>query len=911
MVVAKPCCKEFLNKNLDKGHMKQMKVLLVSLWILASSFFLFAQEEPANLVVPPAPTPTTVVQEEPVNQKQKQSMLDQLQQDEAEDKGTTEVLEEAEKEEPTALTPLEKEIAAEEFATPQQEQKIIEAKKIEEKKEEKEEKIAQEKVVQEKKEEAKNPIYLGKFLNPWEFGNINELIEIDLENAELSNFISYIEKRFNLTFIIDDQLNPPPAGGKKVLGTKISFRSHRPLSKKEAWDIFVSFLDLAGLAPQPGPQPGVYRITSNDLKSPFSINKGPLPTFINIDMSLIPDNDMRIRYVYFVENSSIDVIKNIVDNMRSATSPNVIVYPELRAIIMTDRATNIKAMLEIIRELDTVNMPETLAVIKLKRTDATKVANLYKELVKDEAQNNLAARLLGPRKQPTTSYFPEGTRVIAEPRTNTLILLGDKIAIQRIENFIKKHIDKEIDIPFSPLHVYQLKYTEAQAVAEILKSAIQFQAESDAAKYGGVRDGDKFFKPIFITAEKSGNRLIINADYDDYVKIFELLQKIDVEQPQVAIKALILSINLADTRDLGIQMRNKVPGPNGLIGNNVNYQTTGLAGIPANTSTGLAQNAVVENTTGTGATRLLGNLVNLATNAVQGSTLITLGSDQFGIWGILNILQSYTCTNIIANPFLVATHKTPALVAVGTTRRILTGQTFTNSGPVQSLDDMTAKLELYVEPQISYEGYITMGVRVLLEQFTSTDQTSGNRTQQEVKTTVIMANNEVLALGGLTQDTINESESKVPILGDIPIFGWLFKNKSRVVQKTSLIILLTPEIIPAQSNEAANRFTDSKLSYAKSLNLSTNTPSTSRDPFNRWFFQSNTDPELKIINTYSQEGDRYLAESQKPEYKKHTGKEPSPVVPLVSLEQENKELTKKPAKKRKRLTELIEPPAVG
>ena len=96
-------------------------------------------------------------------------------------------------------------------------------------------------------------LYLNEFLKPWQLGNPDELIEFEFENAELASLVTYIEKKFHLTpFIIDDQISPLPNGGKAVMGTKISFRTYKPMSKKGAWDIFLTFLDMAGLAVVPG-----------------------------------------------------------------------------------------------------------------------------------------------------------------------------------------------------------------------------------------------------------------------------------------------------------------------------------------------------------------------------------------------------------------------------------------------------------------------------------------------------------------------------------------------------------------------------------------------------------------------------------------------------------------------------------
>lgn len=712
----------------------------------------------------------------------------------------------------------------------------------------------------EKEADPLNVVYLGDSLRPWEIGDPDELIEFDFDNAELTVLVAYIEKRFGLTFIIDDQLKPMPQGGKSILGTKVSFRTHQPLSKKQAWDIFVSFLDMAGVSPQPLGRKGLFKLTTNAKDSPFSISKGPLPTFIGVDPSLIPQNDVRIRYVYFVENASLGIIEGVINSMISNTAPRPIPFPELRAIIMCDKATNIRAILEIIRELDRVNMPETLAVIKLKRADATKVVQLYQSLIGGKQDNSMAAKLFGARKSSTKALLSDAVRIIAEPRTNSLILLGSMQDIKSVEEFVQI-VDRSQEASFSPLYVYQLKYVDAESVAKILNEAVDFKKDSDAAKVGGVRDGEKYFKQMSITPEPSGNRLVINADYEDYLKIYETLQRIDVEQPQVAIRVLIVNVDVTQDKDFGVQMRNKKPGLDGFIGDSINFQTSGLdsAAGPA---------PVIENTVGTGATRLLGNLVQLASSTFTGApalspgaTYMTLGSDMYGVWGMLRVLETYTRISVVANPFLVTTHKFPAIVKLGETRRVQTGTVFGVGETSNTIADLSANLEVKITPQISYEGFITLNVEVNIEQFTSTTQTSGNRTIKTVKTNLLVANKDVVALGGLIRETIVETTSKVPILGNVPILGWLFKNKSQDVVRESLVILICPQVIPPNKQEIAHQFTKEHLNSSRKLAQDAFSPSEKIDPIHRWFFQDSLTEESRKIDEFSDAPDRYIDEN--------------------------------------------------
>lgn len=700
-----------------------------------------------------------------------------------------------------------------------------------------------------------NYAYLGDYLTPWKNDTTDEKIEFLFDNAELSTLLQYVEHKFKVTFILDDSIQPLPQGGKSILGTKISFRTHKPLNKKDAWNLFVAFLDMAGLAPVPGPVKNTYRLMqTQDPKSPQSATRAPLPTFVGVDPSLIPNNDTRIRYVYFVENASLDTIKNVVDSMKSVTAPNLMILPELNAIIITDKASNIKSMLTIVKELDQANMPESLAVIKLKRTDATKAAQLYDALTKKEAPG-LAARLLGARRQPTTEYFPEGARVIAEPRTNSLIILGSRDSIKKISDFIVSMIDKQDTLPEIPLYVYRLKYLDAESIASILQQATQFQPGSEAAKAGGVRDGDKYFKPMTIAAEKTTNSIIINADYEDYSKIYDLLQKIDTEQPQVALKVFIMTIDITDNKAFGTQIRNKIPGVEGLIGKDTNFQTSGLNGsVPG---------AVVENTSAsaTGATRLLGDLVSLASGInTIGSTVVSLGSDMFGVWGMLNMLQTYQRATLLANPFLVTTHKYPAQFSIGEKRYVITSTVFANPSNQNTFGYVDANLTIQLTPQISRDNLVTLDTNVILDQFVNADPNSqnGNRTSRRLQTSVTLADNEVLALGGLIRETTTTSTTGIPILENIPLLGWFFKNKAKNITKNSLLILIVPEIIKPANLDIADGFTASKVLDAKDLMEELRNNQSARDPVHRWLFNDAGVPrEEQFMNAFETNKARY------------------------------------------------------
>ncbi len=722
-----------------------------------------------------------------------------------------------------------------------------------------------------KKLTASGAIYLGQYLEPWKGADPEERVEMNFDNEEISELLKFLSDVLNITFILDDYVEPNRAEGLQPLaGTKITFKSMVPLSLKEAWDIGLTFLEMAGFSIIPATQPRTYRVTASASRDKPSANREPMPTFIGIDPELLPNTDAKIRYVYFAENADLSTVVQIIEQLKSGSSAPIIEVPALRAVIITDKAANIKSVMGILREIDQVTLPETLSIIRLKHTDAREVRELYYRLIGKDPKSATFNPYMRQRKPSTTQYFTEATRVFEEPYTNSLIVLGTHENIKRFEDFVKTYVDKTLELPFSPLHIIQLKYIDATSLAKILNEVIQkfnsYPANTAPALVGGVRDGNKFFKPtVRITDEPSANRLIINADYEEFLKLREVIQKLDVEQPQVIIKILILNVDLTNTNELGTQLRNSVAccdgtgGLDSILGkNNINFQTSMLGPIITNPPSGTTPTQVPN-----GAVRLLGNLINLA-NSVNGvspfqagSTLVTLGQDMFGFFGLLQALESYTRTSVVANPFLIATHKYKAEFKVGETRRtttsIVTGQTQT-----QAQGDLSADLRIVITPQISYDDMVDLNVYVELGQFT--DATTQNRIIRKISTEALLANREVLALGGFIQDTISETIQKVPVLGDIPLLGWLFKSKKKTVERTSLLILICPEIIKP---EVVETYTFGHINDIKDSLYSMRSRSEKRDPIHRWFFSDHKEKQASALDKFVATQQRYIDASQR------------------------------------------------
>ncbi len=641
-------------------------------------------------------------------------------------------------------------------------------------------------------------------------------IEFNFENADLQNVVDYISELFSVSFIPDDAIKPMLSGGKGVAGNKLSFRTEKPMTKRAVWSLFTTFLDMAGLAVAETPESFIYRITSAP-----ATNKLPLQAFIGTSPDLLPDNDNHIRYVYFLNNATVDTIKPIIDQLRSTTSTFSAFVP-LRALILTDKAYNIKALMKIVLELDKASMPETMSVLKLRFAAAEDVKKLFDELTKSDDQRGMVARIFGAKKQTESFFFPENTRLISEPRSNSLILIGTQDTINKIENFVAK-IDTQLTEEISPLYIYELQHTDATSMAEILNKVTQFGIGTVVGQAGGVRDGEKYFKPITFTPEKSGNRLIVKGDYEDYIKAKDIIKQLDVAQPECAIEVLVVDINLNKTKVLGTQWRNKSPGS---IAKNVNFQTSGLI------RTGIGAQPVVDPTTGS----IMANLISLATGNEPGSTLLSLGPDG-NIWAIFKALSTKVDARIVSNPFLITSNKYKATVALGETRRVNVGTVVSGGNQLASQDDLSANLEVIITPQINHDGVIIMDISIEEDAFTNASNPSdATRTTKHIETKAALANREILALGGLIRTTIDETETKVPILGDIPLIGWFFKNRQKIITKSNLLVFIAPQIVQPRLSGGANNYTLRKAEYSRDTLRVMDDKISQRDPIHRWFF---------------------------------------------------------------------------
>ncbi|MFC1894932.1 secretin N-terminal domain-containing protein, partial [Candidatus Dependentiae bacterium] len=618
-------------------------------------------------------------------------------------------------------------------------------------------------------------------------------IYLNFENTELSNFINYMAelKKINLM------------PHKTIQGIKISLNIREPLNVDGAWNVFLTVIEMAGFSIIKRAE--VYTIIPKANK-----RTQPLPAYINVPLENLPNSDINIRYVTFLENISVNNVQGILKNMLSPEHL-LIPYPEVNGLIITDKSYNIKAAMKVILELDQTGLKEAVVVMRLKRANSTDVKTLFQP---KESQDPLA-RLLGKQAESNLKYFSATTKIIDEPRTNSLILLGNKKSIEKIEEFIVNNIDTDLKGVQSPLHIYELQNIDAGQAKEILEQVTESPELQQASKYGAVRGGVKYFKAMKFGIDKDGNRLIVSStDNEDWKLLKKTIEDLDKPQPQVALETLIVSVNITDGKELGGSIRNKNEGQ---IGKGVNFQS------PTNNGT------IQKGTSAPYENSLLGNMIAGLTKEL-GSSILTFGRGT-NIWGVFKALKTNSNTSILSQPFFTVINKSTANINIGSTNRY---QSQTATGGLAGYDYASAKTDVKITPQINLDGIIRLTIETIFSEFT--DASKGNKDEKTLKTDVSVADGQVLVLGGFIKTKVTEDAYRTPILGTIPILGWMFKNKKRTISKDYIFIFISPTIIRPRSVPGINLYTKMKLHDATEYVENSVQTKKINDPIHNWFF---------------------------------------------------------------------------
>ncbi len=673
------------------------------------------------------------------------------------------------------------------------------------------------------------------------------------------------------------------------------------LSLNEAWTVIHTLLDMAGYIMIGEENKFFVEKMVFDPEGKFMMPKQPTRLFVGTPPDQLPNSQELITYIYYMANLTVtdDPDSEVYGTLKKLLpkSAKILIDTTTNSIILTAEASAIRAAMQIISALDKTEFKENIEYVPLQFISAKLVYDLFQEIIKPDPQLNRFR--LDARKKQQTHYFSKHIKVIPLIRLNSVVLMGRQEAIDKVKNFIHKHIDVELDTGESILHIYKLQYLDAAPFAEVLKKIVASDASIGTGQAVGSRgptSTERFFEGVIITADSTkdeetteraqadrgsdykiskttgesyryygGNKLVIAARNDDWARIRELIEQLDTPQPQVIIEVLIADLSLEDTRLLGSILRN----PYGLgacpSSCNTNAQAAHASRIILDPDFLCPDGASVPTSL---QSDLLGKVFNSCTQSVAstfspGSTAIAFNDKVDGrTWGLLQIQDLFQDTKILSNPHVIATNNQESHIKIGELRLVPGPSSGAEGGTTEVAKVwIEAALDLRITPRISSANTVNLTIIIEIDRFQNPAtqivgaegiaQALNNIDTRQIVTNANVHDRDVLALGGLTRIDLNDDRSGTPLLSKIPIFGYLFKKRNQVGDETNLVVFISPTIVQPRLRGGTSKYTNEYVKKSRRQLQDAELFDSLRDPITRFFFDRDTvgDP-VEILDRF-------------------------------------------------------------
>lgn len=622
--------------------------------------------------------------------------------------------------------------------------------------------------------------------------NFPETIEsFDFPNVEISDVVQAISELTGKNFIIDSTVRG-----------KITILAPSKITVAEAYKAFLSALAINGFTVVPSG--GFLKI-----RNARSAQRDNIDTYSG---TYYPNSDQMITKIVHLKHITADSVQKELRLLTSSYG-ELSIFNQTNTLIISDFGANIDRVMKIINQLDMPGFEDQLEVIGIKYAKAKDIAELIDKVVNkgQRSQNPAGGFASGvPRFGAVPAAAATGGKqgasyflVFPEDRTNSLVVVGNKPGISRVKKLISQLDFKVSAQDQGGVYVYYVKHGEAEKIAETLQQVTkdagpkQPQASSpigigiapqgQAAVVAGIFGGD-----VTIKADKNTNSLVISASKPDYEQVLSILNKIDIARDQVYVQAIIME--MADTDGFnasgGIVKFNESGGKSGFVA-----KDTDIANI-LNPLAG-AGSAILAFSEGS---------INVNNTTSSGTSTISVPS----LTAFINFITTTRKTNILSTPQITALDSQEAEIEVGDS--VVTGSKVTgggaNSATLEEPVFSDATIKMTIKPFISPNSEtIRMEFKQVAKQLSNArvpakfrDSTQPLATRS-IKTNVTVNNGDTAVIGGLVRDEYVEEVRKVPLLGDLPIIGWLFKSKDLSKAKQNMIVFLTPKILRSTTDQ--------------------------------------------------------------------------------------------------------------
>jgi general secretion pathway protein D len=617
------------------------------------------------------------------------------------------------------------------------------------------------------------------------------ITDFNFPDADILDVAKTLGKLTGKNFIFDNDVRG-----------RITIISNAPISVSDAWRAFLTALDINQFTLIPAGQ--YIRIARQRDARDKNLRI--------YDGDTSPDVDQLITRIFKLRHIDAD---EVARTFRNFTTPNarVISFEQTNTLIVTDTGSNIEKLAQIIAMLDIEGFDAGISVIRVNNASAADLADLIDQLLPGTSAPPRNPRARGSAQRGRGGNFSarrtsEGgviNTIIADERTNTLIVHANGRGVSQVKELVDK-LDQEVppSLGSGRIHVVYLQFAEAEVIAQTLNNlsqaggAQQRRGAPRGARGAGTGSnpnaGELFEGGIRVSPDMAVNALVITASPSDFQTLQQVIHRLDIPRDQVYVEAVIMEMTMGRGFEYSSNVVLPTQTPIGLSPGQdlVSYFQNPYAAIAG---AGL--------TLGLGA----GGSKNIE---IAGQTV-----EVRDVTSLVKALQTHANANVLATPQILTLDNVEAMFE--TAENIPVPSTAISDGlAVTSIDRQKVSLAIKIKPQINKASdFVKLDVEAKLEDISQRNVPSAVAQQavatfeRNTKTSVVVADKDTVVLGGLVRDKTNETVSKVPILGDIPVLGWLFRAKKSQVEKTNLFMLLTPRII--RQYEEMREILDDKL----------------------------------------------------------------------------------------------------
>ncbi len=649
-------------------------------------------------------------------------------------------------------------------------------------------------------------------------------VHIDFDQADLNDVVMWISALTGRNFIIADTI---------ASSKKITIISPRPVSIAEAYRAFIAALQMNGLTIVP---------FGSFLKIVEAGTAQQQATDISTNASQIPNDDRMVTHIHQLDHVSISTVQPVIDALKTE-SARIIAYEPTNSMIITETGNNMRRLLDVIRRLDVPSGQEQINMYQVRYADAEELKSLLLELFQrdEQQQQQQATRTTATSRRArrrqaeeeaaaaaaSTTVSGEAlssvtvSEIISDTRTNQLIIISTARSYERMLTIIE-----QLDVPIpgeGQIHVLFLENADATELASTLQSLTQSVEEQNNAGQGATTtrrraaaqasDNDSaaagpvtatFSGDISITADEPTNALVVVASLRDFLTLSTVVEQLDRRRQQVYVEAVIMEIRLSRRNELGLTFHGG--GDPGIGGDS----------SPVAGGTGISSLASLATSDG-----FQGLALGIQGAEIPGiSDVLGIGLPSFG--AILQAIQTDDNVNVLSTPHILTMDNEEAEIVVGENVPFVTSTT--GAGSLGSLTGLLGQgsaglgglgslaglgslggvniqrqdvaLTLRITPQINESDFVRLEIEQQIDDISSDDEVRGpTTTTRQIRTTVSVQDQQTVVLGGLMRDSTRSTVSKVPVLGDIPLLGHLFRDTNTTTVKNNLLLLLTPYII--------------------------------------------------------------------------------------------------------------------